>query len=146
MKDFPCQPTSARGKERLLTEQAWLASGLPSEVFRLAGIYGPKRNLISRLMTGGYKAVQWSPPHYSSRIHVQDIVQALLRAMQQPRRGRILNITDDLPLPHAEYIQQLAAIIGAPTPTILTPEQGKQQLSATALSFFSGTPKSIIAF
>ncbi|PCI44915.1 MAG: NAD(P)-dependent oxidoreductase, partial [Proteobacteria bacterium] len=84
-----------------------------------------------------YKAVQWNPPHYSSRIHVDDIVAAMLAAMHSPRSGRVLNIADDLPLPHADYVQQVAAMIDAPTPIILTPEEGQQQLSATALSFFS---------
>lgn len=136
-EDYACNPSSARGKERLKAEQAWLDSGLHVEVFRLAGIYGPERNLISRLMEGDYKAVAWQPEHYSSRIHVDDIVTALSAAMQSPKAGRILNISDDLPLPHSEYVQQLTQMIGAPKVIILNPEEGKAQLSATALSFFS---------
>ncbi|MBN4061495.1 SDR family oxidoreductase [bacterium AH-315-G11] len=136
-ESYDCQPTSARGIERLNAEQAWLSSGLPAEVFRLAGIYGAERNIIPRLMAGNYKAVQWTPPHYSSRIHVDDIVAALLAAMHSPRSGRVLNIADDLPLPHADYVEQVASMLAAPAPTILTPEEGKSQLSATALSFFS---------
>ncbi|MDQ6957361.1 MAG: SDR family oxidoreductase [Mariprofundaceae bacterium] len=136
-ESYDCQPSSPRGIERLKAEQAWLGSELPAEVFRLAGIYGVERNIIARLNAGDYKAVQWSPPHYSSRIHVDDIVAALLAAMQSPRSGRVVNIADDLPLPHAEYVQQIAAMLGAPAPIILSPEEGKTQLSATALSFFS---------
>ncbi len=136
-ESYDCQPSSPRGIERLKAEQAWLDSGLYAEVFRLAGIYGPERNIINRLHAGDYKAVQWNPPHYSSRIHVDDIVAALLAAMQSPRSGRVVNIADDLPLPHAEYVQQVAAILGAPAPIILNPKEGKAQLSATALSFFS---------
>jgi len=136
-ESYNCQPSSPRGIERLKAEQAWLNAGLPAEVFRLAGIYGAERNITSRLMAGDYKAVQWNPPHYSSRIHVDDIVAAITAAMQSPRTGRIINIADDLPLPHADYVQQVAAMLAAPAPTILTPEEGKTQLSATALSFFS---------
>jgi len=136
-EDCLCQPQSERGKERLLAEQSWLNSGLPAEVFRLAGIYGQERNIIPRLMAGNYKAVAWQPEHYSSRIHVDDIVRTLMAAMQTPRVGRIMNIADDLPLPHSQYVQQVADMMGAPQPIILTPEEGKAQLSATALSFFS---------
>ncbi|MDQ6954732.1 MAG: SDR family oxidoreductase [Mariprofundaceae bacterium] len=136
-ESYNCQPSSPRGIERLKAEQALLGSGLPAEVFRLAGIYGAERNIIPRLMAADYKAVQWSPPHYSSRVHVDDIVAALLAAMQSPCVGRIVNITDDLPLPHADYVQQLADMIGAPQPIILSPEEGKNQLSAAALSFFT---------
>ncbi|MDQ6991427.1 MAG: SDR family oxidoreductase [Mariprofundaceae bacterium] len=136
-ENTPCQPHSERGKERLLAEQAWLTSGLPAEVFRLAGIYGPERNIFPRLMAGNYKAVAWQPEHDASRIHVDDIVRALETAMYQPRAGRILNVADDLPFSHHHYVQEVAAMIGAPEPIILTPEEGKEQLTATALSFFS---------
>jgi len=136
-ESWPCKPASARGSERLKAEQAWLHSDLPAEVFRLAGIYGPERNILGRLNAGGYKVVQWQPPHYSSRIHVDDIVAALIAAMQQPRPGRIVNLADDLPLPHCDYVQALAQWIGAPMPVVLSEQAGKQQLSAAALSFFS---------
>jgi len=135
-ESWPCHPKSARGLERLKAEQAWLKSGLPAEVFRLAGIYGPERNILARLQVGGYKAVQWQPPHYSSRIHVDDIVAALIAAMQQPRAGRIVNLADDLPMPHADYVTELAQMIGAPKPEMLSEQEGEQQLSPMALAFF----------
>jgi len=135
-ESWSCKPTSARGTERLLAEQAWLQSPLPAEVFRLAGIYGPERNIFSRLKAGGYRAVAWNPPHYSSRIHIDDIVAALLAAMQKPRAGRVLNVADDMPLPHAQYVCDVAKMIGAPEPVILTEKQGKTELSASLLSFF----------
>ncbi len=135
-ESWSCNPASARGLERLKAEAAWLDSGLPAEVFRLAGIYGPERNLLERLKAGGYKVVQWQPPHYSSRIHVDDIVAALLAAMHRPRAGRIVNLADDLPLPHVDYVMELAQMIGAPEPALLSEQEGKQQLSLMALAFF----------
>lgn len=135
-ESWPCKPTSERGRLRLNAERAWLDSGLPTEVFRLAGIYGPERNIIDKLKAGGYRAVQWNPPHYSSRIHVADIVAALMAAMRSPRPGRIVNVADDEPCPHAEYVSKLARLVGAPAPEILTPEEGGEQLSPAMLDFF----------
>lgn len=135
-ESWPCKPTSRRGVERLKAERSWQDSKLPVEIFRLAGIYGPGRNIFSRLHAGGYKAVQWDPPNYSGRIHVDDIVAALMAAMEKPRPGRIVNVADDAPLPHADYVCELAALIGAPAPVILTPEEGEEQLSPAALDFF----------
>jgi len=135
-ESYACNPSSPRGSERLNAEAAWLQSGLPAEVFRLAGIYGPERNILGRLKAGGYKAVQWQPPHYSSRIHVDDIVAALMAAMRKPKPGRIVNLADDLPLSHADYVMQLAQMIGAPKPEILTEEEGQAQLSPAMLDFF----------
>lgn len=131
-----CSPTSERGRARLSAERGWLNSGLPAEVFRIAGIYGPGRNILSRLKAGDYKAVSWKPPHWSNRIHVDDIVTALLAAIAQPRPGRIVNLSDDEPLPHADYVTELARMIGAEPPVLLTPEEGVHQLSPMALEFF----------
>ncbi|MFQ5345655.1 MAG: SDR family oxidoreductase [Mariprofundus sp.] len=131
-----CKPSSVRGAERLKAESAWLQSGLPAEVFRLAGIYGPERNILGRLRAGAYRAVQWQPPHYSSRIHVDDIVAALMAAMNKPEPGRIVNLADDLPLPHADYVMELARLIDAPAPELLSESEGEKLLSAAALEFF----------
>ncbi len=135
-ESFACKPGSARGRERLRAEQAWLDSRLPAEVFRLAGIYGPERNILDRLRAGGYKVVAWNPAHFSSRIHVDDIVAAVLAAMRKPRCGRTVNLADDMPLPHVEYVTQLARMIDAPPPVILNPGEGEKQLSPAALAFF----------
>ena len=140
-ESWACNPSSPRGSERLKAENAWLNSGLPAEVFRIAGIYGPERNILSRLRASGYQAVQWEPPHYSSRIHVDDIVDALMAAMQKPRAGRIMNLADDEPLPHADYVIAVAAMLGAPTPEVLTPEEGERLLSPTMLDFFRDNKK-----
>ena len=133
---FACRPTSARGSGRLMAEAAWLGSGLPAEVFRIAGIYGPGRNLIGRLMAGGYRAPAWQPPHWSSRIHVDDIVAALSAAMRLPRPGRVVNLADDCPLPHADYVLELARMVGAPPPVILDAATAERELSPAALAFF----------
>ena len=140
-ESWACNPGSPRGSERLKAERAWLDSGLPAEVFRIAGIYGPERNILSKLRAGGYQAVQWEPPHYSSRIHVDDIVAALMAAMQKPRIGRVVNLADDEPLPHADYVTEVAAMIGAPPPEILTPEEGERVLSPAMLDFFRDNKK-----
>ena len=135
-ESWPCNPSSLRGSERLRAERTWLDSGLPAEVFRIAGIYGPGRNIASKLMAGGYKAVVWNPLHYSNRIHVDDIVASLIAAMNAPRKARICNLSDDEPLPHADYVTELAQLIGAPAPELLSPEEGELQLSPMALEFF----------
>lgn len=137
----PCSPQSPRGRERLAAERCWLDAAPCAELFRLAGIYGPGRNLIERLRAGGYKTVRWQPPHWSNRIHVDDIVAALQAAMRRPRAGRIVNLADDLPLPHADYVTELAGMIDAPQPVILTPEQGEAELSPSVLDFFADSKR-----
>ena len=56
--------------------------------------------------------------------------------MRAPRPGRIINLADDLPCPHAEYVTELAQLIGAPAPELLSPEEGEKELSPAMLGFF----------
>ena len=128
--------SSKRGVERIKAEQSWLNSGAPAEVFRLAGIYGDERNILNKLFAGNYKTVAWNPAHYSNRIHVDDIISALLAAKSKPQNQRIINLSDDAPCSHAQYSCELAKLIGAPAPVILTPQQAKEQLSTSYLDFF----------
>ncbi|MDQ6964475.1 MAG: SDR family oxidoreductase [Mariprofundales bacterium] len=127
---------SGRGLQRLRAERCWQEATAVVEIFRLSGIYGPGRNLIARLQQGDYRAVVWNPPHFSNRIHVDDIVSALLAAMAAPQRGRVVNVSDDLPLPHMQYVQELAQLTGCAPPLLLSAEEAEERCSAGYLAFF----------
>ena len=54
-------PTTKRGKHRVLAEEQWLSlakeSGSPVNIFRLAGIYGPGRGPFSKVLAGTAKRI-----------------------------------------------------------------------------------------
>ena len=127
---------SPRGQARLQAEQAWQESRIRAEVFRLAGIYGDDRNILSKLQAGNYQTIHWNTPHYSNRIHVDDIITTLLTAMNKPIAGRILNVADDYPCSHEEYASTLAHAIGAPSPVVIDEQDAATTLSPAYLSFF----------
>ncbi len=135
-ENTPASPGSDRGKARLWAESLWKEHFPAVEIFRLPGIYGPGRNILPRLLAGDYKAVRWDPPRYANRIHVADIVASLSAAVTQSSPGRIINIADDYPCPHAEYVEELCKAVGAPPPRFLTPEEAAKELSPTVLEFF----------
>ena len=55
------KPTSLSGKERLKAEQTWIKLfneyNLPSQIFRLSGIYSNQHNVLNRLRSGEVKIV-----------------------------------------------------------------------------------------
>lgn len=115
-------PLQARGQRRRRAESAWLElgrqSGAPVQVFRLAGIYGPGRNVLERLRAG--KAVRVDKPgHVMCRVHVADIVQTLLASMQSPNPGRVYNVADDCPAAQREVIEFAAELLGMNPPPLL---------------------------
>ncbi len=127
-------PTSARGLRRVQAERAWLASGLPAHVFRLAGIYGPGRSAVDQLRAGTARRIV-KPGQVFSRIHVEDIARVLAASMARPRPGAVYNVCDDEPAPPQDVIAYAAARLGLPVPPDLP--FATADLSAMARSFYA---------
>ena len=80
-------------------------------IFRLAGIYGPGRSLVDRLMKNEKIYVVDKPAHLFNRIHIEDIVGAIEMAMSTQSRASIFNLSDDLPATQMEVAQFAANLV-----------------------------------
>ncbi len=127
-------PTSARGERRVAAERAWLASGLPVHVFRLAGIYGPGRSAVDQLRAGTARRLV-KPGQVFSRIHVDDIATVLAASMAHPDPGAVYNVCDDEPAPPQDVVAYAAARLGLTPPPEVPFETA--ELSAMARSFYA---------
>jgi len=114
-EETPLEPTIARTDRRARAEAAWLASGLPVHIFRLAGIYGPGRNAVRQLLDGTARRIV-KPGQVFSRIHVEDIASVLEASMARPHPGRIYNVCDDEPAPPQDVVAFAAELLGVPPP------------------------------
>jgi nucleoside-diphosphate-sugar epimerase len=127
-------PTSARGERRVAAERAWLDSGLPAHVFRLAGIYGPGRSAVDQLRAGTARRIV-KPGQVFSRIHVEDIATVLEASMARPNPGAVYNVCDDEPAPPQDVVAYAAERLGVPVPPGLPFETA--ELSPMARSFYA---------
>jgi nucleoside-diphosphate-sugar epimerase len=128
------EPVTERGRWRVASEAAWATSGLPVQIFRLAGIYGPGRSPLDRLREGRAHRVVKAGQIFS-RIHVDDIAAALLASMARPDPGRVYNLADDLPAPPQDVIAFAAELLGLPVPPEVPFEAA--ELSPMARSFYA---------
>jgi nucleoside-diphosphate-sugar epimerase len=130
-------PVNGRSRWRVAAEAEWLAlvsEGLPVQVFRLAGIYGPGRSALDRLREGTAQRVV-KPGQVFSRIHVDDIVQALRASMQRGQPGAVWNLADDEPAPPQDVIAFAAELLGMEPPPEVAFEDA--ELSPMARSFYA---------
>ena len=128
----PPKPGQRRSIQRLAAERQWLASGLPVEIFRLAGIYGPGRSAFDKLRSGSARRIV-KPGHLFSRIHVQDIATVLMASITRPDPGAIYNVCDDEPSEQGTVLIEAARLLGIdPPPPIPFAEA---DLSPMAASF-----------
>lgn len=132
------RPAGPRGAARVAAEAGWLGlwrdHGVPVEVFRLAGIYGPGRGPFAGLRAGTARRIV-KPGQVFSRIHVDDIVAVLRAAMARPRPGTAWNVCDDDPAPPQEVVAEAARLIGVAPP----PEEPFEtaEMTPMARSFYA---------
>lgn len=124
----PPEPASRRGSLRLRAEQQWqylhLNDGLPLHIFRLSGIYGPGRSAIDSVRTGTARRID-KPGHVFNRIHVEDIVQALIASMNKPNPGAIYNLADDMPGPSHDVVTFACNLTGMDAPPMISFDQAE---------------------
>ena len=120
-------PEAAR---RVAAETAWRAladaHGLALTVLRLPGIYGPGRSPFDRLRAGRAERRD-KPGQVFSRIHVDDLADAIVRSIARPAAGPVFNVCDDRPAPAADATAHAARLLGLEPPPL-------QPFDAEALS------------
>ncbi|MBK16692.1 MAG: NAD(P)-dependent oxidoreductase [Prochlorococcus sp. SP3034] len=139
----PANPLQERSKRRLICEKEWLNSELPSQIFRLPGIYGPGRSTIESIIRKNIKVIS-KPKQVFSRIHVEDISMAIIYLLQNTNNidfHQIINISDNYPCSQVEVIEYSYKLLGLKMPNPIEFEEAKKILSPIALSFWEENRK-----
>lgn len=120
-EDSALNATGPRGQRRVAAEAGWLAlhrqAGLPVHLFRLPGIYGPGRSAIDTVRAGTARRID-KPDQVFCRIHVDDIVGAIIASMAAPQPATAYNVVDDEPAPAAQVVEHAAALLGVEPPPL----------------------------
>ena len=82
----PPKATQERSRRRLACEQEWLNSGLPVQILRLPGIYGPGRSPLAAVKAGTLQPID-KPGQVFCRVHIDDIAAACLHLMHCSQRA-----------------------------------------------------------
>ena len=135
--DLP-QPGSRRGERRLKAENSWLNalknSSTSIQIMRLAGIYGPGRNVIDQVLGGRARIIEKQDQVFN-RIHVDDIGTILMASMDRPNDGAIYNVADQEACPSGDVVRFACNLVGITAPEPILFEDA--ELSEMAKSFYS---------
>ena len=136
-EETPLAPSSERSRRRVLAEDAWRAFASELEVrlqiFRLAGIYGPGRNVIESLKKGRNRRIV-KPGQVFNRVHVEDIATTVVAGMRHRGPEAVFNVCDDEPAPPDEVLVYAAQLAGLPVPPAVAFEEA--DLTPMARSFY----------
>ena len=130
----PISPQSLRALQRVEAEKAWLDTGLPVHIFRLAGIYGPGRGPFEKVRDGSARRII-KPGQVFSRIHVDDIAETLLASIRRPNPGAVYNVCDDDPAPAEDVLSHAAHLLGLPEPPAVPYDEA--EMTPLARSFYA---------
>ncbi|MCZ8018855.1 MAG: SDR family NAD(P)-dependent oxidoreductase [Novosphingobium sp.] len=121
---------TGRRTARAEADAAWLARG--ARVLRLPGIYGPGRSALERVEEGKAHRIALDNQVFS-RVHVDDIVSAVVLALDAPAGA--YNIADDLPCSQNAVIEHACRLLGRPFPPLLSLDEAG--LSPMARAFYA---------
>ncbi len=122
---------AGRRTSRASADLAWQALRPDMRVFRLPGIYGPGRSALDRVREGRAHRIDL-PGQVFSRIHVDDIVSAIIASFDAPPGA--FNIVDDMPCSQNAVIEHACVLLGLPPLPLQTMEEAA--LSDQALAFY----------
>lgn len=121
---------TGRRAARAGTDGEWLARG--ARVLRLPGIYGPGRSALERVEGGQARRIDL-PDQVFSRVHVDDIVSAAVKAMDASTGA--YNIADDQPCSQNAVIEHACRMLGREPPPLQSLEAAN--LSPMAQAFYA---------
>jgi len=131
-------PFQKRSQKRLNCEKEWIQSGLPVQIFRLPGIYGPGRSTFEAIRNQKLRVI-FKKNQVFSRIHVADITNAIIYLLQNKKSlkfHQIINIADDEPCSQIEVIKYCYGLLGLKMPNPILFDEAKKELSPIAQSFW----------
>lgn len=136
------KPYNNRTVVRLETENAFLNSSLPANVFRLAGIYGKGRNVLEDLKDGYAKHI-YKKGQFFSRIHVEDIALTLIQSIKLATKKQIFNVCDNSPAPSHKVLKYAAKLLNIKLPKAINYKKAleKGALSPMGIEFYSSNKR-----
>ncbi len=115
----PAEPEAETSRVLIETEKLLLQSPkVPGVVLRLAGIYGPNRGYWFKQFLAGEAMISDKGERVFNMVHRDDIVGAIIAALDRGEPGRIYNVVDDEPVTQLDCFQWLAQRTGKPFPPL----------------------------
>lgn len=137
----PVNPRTPRAQRRVdaerLVRHFGRATGVPTSILRIPGIYAPDRagGTPRERLRKGTPVLRPEDDVYTNHIHADDLARAVLAALWRGRPQRAYNASDDTELRMGDYFDLAADLYGLPRPPRVARSTAQEQLPLVVLSF-----------
>jgi nucleoside-diphosphate-sugar epimerase len=119
-EESPAEPSGPTGRLLVATEEVFAEahrSGVvPTQIVRVAGIYGPGRGHLFGQFVAGQARLDPNGGRWINMIHRDDVASALEAVLLLGEPGRRYNAVDDAPVLQGDFLRFLAEATGLPLP------------------------------
>jgi len=123
----PADPTAETARILVKTERLLLQATerkYPAVILRVGGIYGPGRGYWFKQFLKGEAKIEGKGERYLNMVHREDVVGAVIAALEKGDVGKIYNVVDDEPVRQLDFFQWLSNHSGKEMPPFV--EGGEQ--------------------
>lgn len=135
-EESPTEPQSETSQVLVKTEKrlfaAALATNFPAIILRVAGIYGPERGHLFQQFLRGEARLSGDGSRLINMIHRDDVVAAIIAALEVGVAGRIYNVADDEPVTQREFFSWLSDQLAMPMPPPATRQEMTRKRGVTS--------------
>jgi len=114
------EPATETGRVLVETEavlcDAARTKNFPAVILRVAGIYGPGRGHLFQQYLRGEARLEGDGSRLLNMIHRDDVVRAIVAALERGRPGEVCNVADDEPVTQREFFAWLSERLGRAMP------------------------------
>ena len=111
-------PKHNRGLIRLNAEKKWIKTNQNISIFRIAGIYGPKRHPMIRYLEGNNEIII-KKDYIPNRIHVEDLSSIAVKFLIENLNNKIINICDQNKVSSYEAVKYVTDKLKLKEPLII---------------------------
>ncbi len=126
-------PKHERGISRLNAEEEWIKTNPNVSLFRIAGIYGPKRHPMIKYLEGNNEILV-KKDYIPNRIHVEDLSSIAVQLLIKDLNHRIINISDQNKISSYEAVKYVTNELGLTEPLII--KYNPNKISDSLKSFY----------
>tara|TARA_B110000003_G_scaffold47717_1_gene46133 strand:+ start:89 stop:703 length:615 start_codon:yes stop_codon:yes gene_type:complete len=126
-------PKHNRGLIRLNAEEKWIKTNQNISIFRIAGIYGPKRHPMIRYLEGNNEIIV-KKDYIPNRIHVEDLSSIAIQFLAKNLSCKIINICDQNKISSYEAVKHVTDKLKLKEPLII--KYNPNKISDSLKSFY----------